>query len=120
MRFVIYGDFNCPFSALASARAARLERAGIAEFDWRAVAHDPTIPVLGAPIGPGDRRAHEAEVEQVRELLLADESIELHVPGVRANTTAASQAYEATPASWRGRVRVELFDAYWREGKNIG
>jgi hypothetical protein len=28
MRLVVYGDFNCPFSALASSRVARLELAG--------------------------------------------------------------------------------------------
>ena len=56
MRLVIYGDFNCPFSALASDRAARLERAAVAEVDWRAVAHDLRIPTVGGPIGPDDRR----------------------------------------------------------------
>jgi hypothetical protein len=120
MRLVMYGDFNCPFSALASARAARLERAGIAEFDWRAVAHDLTIPAVGAPIGMRDRRAYEVEVEQVRELLLADETIELHIPSVRANTIAASGAYAATATSVRSRVRAELFRAYWEQDRNIG
>ena len=28
MRLVIYSDFNCPFSALANDRAARLEATG--------------------------------------------------------------------------------------------
>jgi hypothetical protein len=120
MRLVMFGDFNCPFSALASVRAARLERAGIAEVDWRAVAHDLEIPTLGEPIGPRDRRAYEAEIEQVRGLLLADETIELHVPTVRANTLAATEAYAATTAPSRMRVREELFRAYWREEVNLG
>ena len=96
MRVVIYGDFNCPFSALASVRVARLAHAGIVECDWRAVAHDLEISRLGEAIGPSDRRAYAAEIEQVRGLLLADETIELDVPTVRANTVTATEAYAAT------------------------
>ena len=102
MRLVIYGDFNCPFSALASIRVARLEQAGIAEVDWRAVAHDPEIPVIGEPVGYANARAYEAEIEQVRGLLLDDETIKLRVPTVRASTEAATDAYAATEA--RARV----------------
>ena len=120
MRVVIYGDFNCPFSALASVRVARLERAGIVECDWRAVAHDLEISRLGEAIGPSDRRAYAAEIEQVRELLLADETIELGVPTVRANTVTATEAYAATAPSCRDQVRVDLFSAYWRQDRNIG
>jgi 2-hydroxychromene-2-carboxylate isomerase len=120
MRLVIYGDFNCPFSALASARGSHLERAGIAEVDWRAVAHDLEIPTLGQPIGPPERRAHATEIEQVRRLLLADEAVELALPTVRANTMAATEAYAATAPSSREPVRTELFRAYWAEGRNLG
>jgi len=65
-------------------------------------------------------RAYEAEIEQVRGLLLADETIELDVPTVRANTTATSEAYAATEVSLRSRFRVGLFRAYWRVGSDIG
>ena len=47
MRLVVYGDFNCPFSALASARVAVLEDRGLAEIDWRGVEHAPEIPAAG-------------------------------------------------------------------------
>ena len=120
MRVVIYGDFNCPFSALASVRVARLERAGIVECDWRAVAHDLEISRLGEAIGRSDRRAYAAEIEQVRGLLLADETVELDVPAVRANTVTATEACAATAPSCRDQVRVDLFSAYWRQDRNIG
>jgi predicted DsbA family dithiol-disulfide isomerase len=120
MRLVIYGDFNCPFSALASIRVARLEQAGIAEVDWRAVAHDLEIPALGEHVGSANARAYEAEIEQVRGLLLADETIKLQVPTVRANTAAATEVYAATETRTRARVRIELFRAYWEEGRNVG
>ena len=40
MRVIIYGDFNCPYSYLASQRADRLARAGTVLAEWRAVEHD--------------------------------------------------------------------------------
>src|SRR5438309_11493539 len=50
VKLVIYGDFNCPFSALASDRAARLEATGRVVVEWRAVEHDPSIPAEGRPV----------------------------------------------------------------------
>ena len=50
-RLTIYGDFNCPFSALASVRADVLIAAGGYEVEWRAVQHDTAIPVAGEPVG---------------------------------------------------------------------
>jgi len=40
MTAVVYGDFNCPYSYLASQRADLLSRAGALMVDWRAVEHD--------------------------------------------------------------------------------
>jgi hypothetical protein len=37
LRLTIYGDFNCPFSALASARADVLLAADAYAIDWRAI-----------------------------------------------------------------------------------
>ena len=119
MRLVIYGDFNCPFSALASLRAERLAHAGVAEVDWRAVAHDPEIPESGAPVGGADAKAYAAEIEQVHGLLLADETLKLRVPTVRSNTAVATAAYAATKTGSRAQARIELFRAYWEEGGNL-
>jgi len=44
MKIVIYGDFGCPYSYLASLRADELLESGAAEIDWRAVAPDPSRP----------------------------------------------------------------------------
>jgi predicted DsbA family dithiol-disulfide isomerase len=120
MELVIYGDFNCPFSALASARAARLAAAGIAQVEWRAVAHDLEIPARGAVPAPADARAYEAEVEQVGSLLLPDERLTLRVPALRSSTVPATEAYAATDTRDRARIRSDLFRAYWEEGKDIG
>ncbi len=50
VHLVIDGDFNCLFSALASSRAAHLGRTGAARVEWRAVEHDPDIPLRGEPV----------------------------------------------------------------------
>ena len=43
MKLVLYGDFNCPYSYLASTRVDVLLERQIAEVEWRAVEHDPAI-----------------------------------------------------------------------------
>src|SRR6478672_5342273 len=117
MRLVIYGDFNCPFSALASSRSARLEQAGTAQVEWRAVAHDLEIPAQGEPVEQANARAYHAELEQVRGLLLPDESLTLRVPAVRSSTVVSTAAYAATKPRSRAQVRIELFRAYWEQGR---
>ena len=49
MKLVIYGDFNCPYSCLASVRADALSANGITGIEWRAVEHDPGIPRPSEP-----------------------------------------------------------------------
>jgi predicted DsbA family dithiol-disulfide isomerase len=120
MQLVIYGDFNCPFSALASSRSARLERAGAAQVDWRAVAHDLAIPAQGEVVEQSDARAYEAELEQIRGLLLPDEHVALSVPTVRSSTVVAAEAYAAVEPLSRAQVRNALFRAYWEQGRDLG
>ena len=68
MTLIIYGDFNCPFSALASARADVLLAAGSHQIEWRAIQHDETIAATGEPL-VGDTSAElEAETATVRSL----------------------------------------------------
>jgi hypothetical protein len=117
--FVIYGDFNCPFSALASSRADRLVRAGTATVDWRAVEHDPDIPPPGIDVVGDVAVEIDREIDQVRELVAAGEPFELHRPAVRSNTHAAVDAYAAAEPGRRAALRAELFDACWRRGETL-
>lgn len=115
----IYGDFNCPFSRLASRRAARLEATGAATVDWRAVEHDPEIPLAGQPV-TGELAAEiERELVQIRGLMRAGEP-ELSLPPRRPNTARATAAYAACPPERRGAAREALFDALWAQGLDIG
>ena len=47
MKLVVYGDFNCPLSYLASVRVDAIHAAGLAAIDWRAVERDSGIPDHG-------------------------------------------------------------------------
>jgi 2-hydroxychromene-2-carboxylate isomerase len=117
-RLTIYGDFNCPFSALASVRADVL-RAGVYEIDWRAVQHDTAIPTVGEAV-EGDTAAGLAE-EVVTIADLSDHDVRLHlvVPPVRSNTAAACAAFAAAGDD-ADRFRRRLFAAVWAEGRNLG
>jgi 2-hydroxychromene-2-carboxylate isomerase len=118
-RLVIYGDFNCPFSALASVRADVLLAAATHEIDWRAVQHDMAIPTAGEAV-EGDTAAGLAtEVALIFDVSIHDVRLHLVVPPVRSNTAAASAAFAAAGDDADG-LRRRLFAAVWAEGRNLG
>jgi 2-hydroxychromene-2-carboxylate isomerase len=115
----IYGDFNCPFSALASARAGVLIAAGTHEIEWRAIQHDTTIPAGGEPVAGDAAIALAAEVEKILELSAHDMRLHLVVPPVRSNTAIASAAF-AGASTGADELRRRLFAAVWTDGRNLG
>jgi 2-hydroxychromene-2-carboxylate isomerase len=118
-RLTIYGDFNCPFSALASARADVLLAAAAYAIDWRAIQHDTVIPAGGETVEGDIAAALAAEVATIRDLSEQDVRLHLVVPAVRSNTAASSSAFAAAldDEDW---LRRRLFAAVWAEGRNIG
>ena len=116
---MVYGDFNCPFSALASRRATALERAGIAEVDWRAVEHAPEIPPSGDPVTGELARELDEELDRVRGLLRPGEDVDFRRPPVRSNTAAATGAYAGLDPGGRADVRADLFHRYWTLGQDL-
>lgn len=118
-QLVVYADFNCPFCALASARADKLIAADTHQISWRAIQHDPTIPEPGELLGKGAAEEAAAEVAQVFELSTADLRLHLVVPRMRSNTRLASEALAAAGPDTH-RLRRRLFAAVWAEGRNIG
>ena len=119
MTLTIYGDFNCPFSALASARADVLLARGSHQIEWRAIQHDRTIPAAGEPIDGDAALALAAEIATIRELSEPDLRLQLVVPPIRSNTALASAAFAAAAADSH-RLRGRLFAAVWAEGRNLG
>ena len=117
-RLTIYGDFNCPFSALASARADVLLAAGGYEIDWRAIQHDLAIPAAGEPVEGDTAVELAAEVATILDLSEHDVRLHLLVPRVRANTGASSAAFAAADDD-ADRLRRRLFAGVWVEGRNL-
>jgi hypothetical protein len=117
-RLTIYGDFNCPFSALASVRADVLLAADAYEIDWRAVQHDTAIPIAGEAVGGDTATGLAHEVATIAELSEHDVRLHLVVPRVRSNTAAACAAFAAAGDD-ADRLRSRLFAAVWAEGRNL-
>jgi hypothetical protein len=115
----MYGDFNCPYSALASRRAATLEELGELAVDWRSVEHDPSIPLAGEMMTGHSRQGLERELSQIRELLTEGEPDALRVPPKRVNTLLVTQAFAAKPPLVRAVLREQLFATYWQDGEDL-
>jgi 2-hydroxychromene-2-carboxylate isomerase len=108
----VYGDFNCPWSYLASRRAARMAVHGI-EVDWRAVEHDPRA---AETLSKGSERLNgvRADMEKVAEVLLPGEQLPYSLAGFVPNTGAAIDEYAtAYNLGEAERVRQVLFEALW-------
>ncbi|HUZ35721.1 MAG TPA: DsbA family protein [Streptosporangiaceae bacterium] len=119
MRLIIYGDFNCPYSYLASQRAGRLARAGTVQAEWRAVEHDHGLAVTGTR-SEADRAAWEGELAEVAALALPGEHAPQVPPPLVSNTGAAVAAYaEAVTDGVADELRRRLFRAIWAEGRHI-
>lgn len=119
MTVIAYGDFNCPYSYLASQRVDRLTRLGIAEVDWRAVEHDRGLPHTGSPAGAA-RESWDAELADVARLALPGESAPIAPPALISNTEAAVAAYaEGVSDGVADTLRHSLFRAIWTEGRHI-
>jgi predicted DsbA family dithiol-disulfide isomerase len=115
---LVYGDFNCPFSALASARVDVLLDRTSARIEWRAVQHDTAIPAAGEPVTSEMAASLEREVETIRDLSETDLCLHLTAPRVRSNTALASVALAGAGDDADG-LRRRLFAAVWAEGRDI-
>ncbi|MGH3279612.1 MAG: DsbA family oxidoreductase [Trebonia sp.] len=117
MAVIVYGDFNCPYSYLASQRADQLGRAGVT-VDWRAVEHDPSLPATGSR-ADGEKDAWDREIAEVAALALPGELVPV-LPSVITHTEAAVAAYaEAVSDGLSDELRHSLFRAIWVQGLHL-
>ena len=115
----VYGDFNCPYSYLANQRVNNLADLGAVQADWRAVEHDPELPVAGIPTEPNEA-SWTRELGEVTELAMQGERPPSAVPPTMSNTRAAIVAYaRATTEQSSRATRARLFDAIWVQHCNI-
>ena len=118
MNVIVYGDFNCPYSYLASQRADLLSRAGVA-VDWRAVEHDRGPPVTGSR-SDRDQAMWDRELAEVASLALPGERVPERPPVLVSNTGAAVAAYaEAVSDDDGDELRRRLFRAIWVQGLHL-
>ena len=117
---IVYGDFNCPYSLLASIRLDALAKTG-ADVEWRAVEHAPDLPVIGRRLADAGRAELDFELADVRGLLRPGEGYPPATPNLVPKTEAAVSAYaEAAGIGVGDDVRRLLFDAYWTSHVDIG
>ena len=120
MELVVYGDFNCPYSCLASARADALVGRGVAAVEWRAVEHDPSIPAPSEPVDGDLATMLDREVAEVRGLLRPGEVFPISRPPVHPNSAASVAAFAASPPDRSHALRRRVFEALWFDGRDIG
>lgn len=112
MKIVIYGDFGCPYSYLASLRADALLRSGAAEIDWRAVVPDPGRPGGGRD-DPGQDLAAISLFAQPGERLPRPAAGPVDVG------SAVSAYAEAVSDGVPHQMRRRLFAAIWAEARRV-
>jgi hypothetical protein len=116
---IVYGDFNCPYSYLASMHVDALLRAGY-PIEWRAVERAPFLPVGGRRLDDTAQAELDDELQRLRELAFGREELPRTPATFTPNTKAAVVAYtEAVGAGVGNDVRRLLFDAYWKSGLDI-
>jgi predicted DsbA family dithiol-disulfide isomerase len=119
MKLVVYGDFNCPYSALASVRADRLLRDGEAEVEWRAVQHDAAMPPRGSPVDAELKSELEREIAEIHGLMQRDEIVPLEIMEIRPNTAEVSRVFSTLEGEEAHFRRRDFFDAVWAQGRNV-
>jgi hypothetical protein len=118
-RVVVYGEFSCPWSYLASRRAGLLAADGV-EVDWRAL--DPE-PLHVAP--PDDAPLRLSRILTAMDTVLGalhpGEQLPYALAGFVPHTTAAVSGYAETHGAGAApRVRQLLFEALWLHGCDLG
>jgi DSBA-like thioredoxin domain len=119
MPLIVYGDFNCPYSYLASQRLDAVVRAGQAEVEWRAVEHDPRLALTGTPSSP-DSQSWQRELSEVADLARPGEHPPAGAPALISNTGAAVAAYaEAVTDGVQDELRRRLFEEIWVRQRHL-
>lgn len=118
-RLIVYGDFNCPYSYLASQRVDALLPLGRVEVDWRAVEHAPGLSMTGTPAS-ANRETWNRELAEVSVFALPTEQPPVAAPRLISNTLAATSAYtEAVSDGVQDELRPALFEAIWVRQRHI-
>jgi hypothetical protein len=118
MVIIIYADFSCPYSYLASLRADQLLWSGAAEIDWRAITHRRG-PSDGGPRPDDGNDDRDRGLAAVAALARPGEQGPHPLAGpVNEGATVAAYA-EAVSDGVQDQLRRRLFDAIWTEARRV-
>ena len=112
MKIIIYGDFGCPYSYLASLRADELLESGVAEIDWRAVAPDRSRP-------GGGRDELGRDLAAISLFAQPGERLPRPAAGPVDVQSAISAYAEAVSDGVPHQMRWRLFAAIWAEARRV-
>ncbi|HLN78806.1 MAG TPA: hypothetical protein VK204_17315 [Nocardioidaceae bacterium] len=118
-RIALIGDLTCPWSYLASRRAALLESEDL-EVDWRMVEHDRPVPGQHRD-DAGRVTATRRDLARVLRRLLPGEELPHALGDFVPYTRPAVSGYAEAYLAGVGRsVRALLFDAFWVHRVDLG
>jgi DSBA-like thioredoxin domain len=118
MAIIIYGDFGCPYSYLASLRADQLVRSRAATIDWRAVARH-RVPAAAGPRPDSGGENRDANLAAVWALARPGERLPRRPTGA-VDVAAAVAAYaESVSDGVPDQLRRRLFAAIWTEARRV-
>jgi predicted DsbA family dithiol-disulfide isomerase len=114
---VAYGDLNCPFCYALEERLAA--RSVEHQVEWRLVEHAPELPVEPSGAQPGQLEELGRELEALVERA---PDVRIRRPPFRPSSGRAIRAVAEAceidpPRAWL--LRLSLFRALWRDGRNI-
>jgi predicted DsbA family dithiol-disulfide isomerase len=110
---VVFSDFACPFSYVTEAALRRLAEREALEIDYRAFELFPAPAPL--PLDAG------MEWAEALHPLAQEAGVEVRRPGYQSRTGKAHEAARLAEEKGLGaEMRAGLFEAYFREGQDIG
>lgn len=113
VRIVVYGDFSCAYSYVASLLADQLLRSGTVGVDWRAVGRRPGPPAAGPGGGGPPETAAGSAV-----LVVGGWLPQPAARPVDVDATVAAYA-EAVSDGVQDEMRRRLFAAIWAEKRPV-
>jgi predicted DsbA family dithiol-disulfide isomerase len=117
-RFIVYGDFNCPFCHALQQRLVGLD--GPRAFEWRMVEHDAASPLFADDVTEEQQALLREEMEAI---LMRAPDVDVRMPPFRPNTRLAIETYARVIDDDRDaadRLRRAVFGGVWRHGLNVG
>jgi 2-hydroxychromene-2-carboxylate isomerase len=117
---VVYGDFGCPLSYLASTWCDELTKRGALEVEWCAVQHDPGIPRRGRKIDEVLDLDLTQHVDEAIERFAVCGRRKVALPPILPNTSLAIGVLAGEHGPSARRLRRSIFAALWRDGLDLG